>query len=173
VTAVVRHCSGCGQPIRKTKTGLCGPCWSRSPQRKVFDKKYAEGDRVSGQKWYLANRERQARDHRRWCEENPDRADAHARNYEARKLELFVEHVDKRVVWRRDGGICHLCLQPADKANWQLEHVISLADGGPHCYANTAVSHPACNAEKGTESRSASEARWAEATAAYHLRSPM
>lgn len=67
----------------------------------------------------------------------------------ARKLGQFVEHVDPAVVWEREGGICHICGLPADPNLWHLEHVVALVNGGDHSYANTAVSHPACNFAKG------------------------
>lgn len=69
----------------------------------------------------------------------------------ARLRDAFVEVVDPAVVWKRDGGICHICQLPADPADWHLEHVIPLARGGEHSYANTAVSHPACNMRKGVK----------------------
>lgn len=65
----------------------------------------------------------------------------------------FVEPVDRQVVWERDGGICHICLEPADVNAWHLDHVLALVDGGEHSYANTAVSHPACNLAKEAERR--------------------
>lgn len=75
------------------------------------------------------------------------------RSYEgtrrARKAAAFVEHVDLATVWERDDGICHICRQPADRSDWQLEHVVPITKGGQHSYANTAVSHPICNRKKG------------------------
>lgn len=62
-----------------------------------------------------------------------------------------MERVYRSVVWERDGGVCHICHEPADPTNWHLEHVVPLARGGEHSYANTAVSHPACNLRKGTK----------------------
>lgn len=69
----------------------------------------------------------------------------------ARRLSQFVEHVDLAVVWARDRGICHICSQPADPADWHLEHKVPLSRGGEHSYENTAVSHPSCNKSKGAK----------------------
>jgi hypothetical protein len=75
------------------------------------------------------------------------------RSYEgtrrARRRGQFVEHVDLATVWDRDGGVCHICRQPCERWNWHLDHVVSLARGGAHSYANVAVSHPGCNLKKG------------------------
>lgn len=59
------------------------------------------------------------------------------------------EYVDPAVVWARDCGVCHICDRPADPEDWHLEHVVPLARGGNHSYANTRVSHPVCNLRKG------------------------
>lgn len=67
----------------------------------------------------------------------------------ARKRNQFVEPVDPQIVWERDEGVCGLCGKPADYADWHMDHVVPLARGGEHSYANTQVSHPACNLEKG------------------------
>lgn len=45
----------------------------------------------------------------------------------------------------------HICRVPADPCDWHLDHVVPLAGGGEHSYANTAVSHPICNRKKGSK----------------------
>jgi 5-methylcytosine-specific restriction endonuclease McrA len=64
------------------------------------------------------------------------------------ELAQFVEDVERAVVWKRDGGICKICGDPADIDAWDLDHIIPLSHGGEHSYANTAVSHPTCNNRK-------------------------
>jgi 5-methylcytosine-specific restriction endonuclease McrA len=87
-----------------------------------------------------------------WREANPERAAEHARAQwhvrRARIAALYVERVERSVVWLRDDGRCHLCGEPCDPDDWHLDHVIPLAADGPHCYPNTAVAHPACNRSK-------------------------
>lgn len=51
------------------------------------------------------------------------------------------------LVWKRDGGTCHLCQKNVDGA-WHMDHVISLAEYGPHCMDNVAVSCVDCNLAK-------------------------
>lgn len=88
-----------------------------------------------------------------WRETHPEKARELKRRAQAvrraRNLGAYVERVDPRVVWQRDEGVCHLCGQSADLADWHLDHVIPLARGGGHSYANVAVSHPKCNLQKG------------------------
>lgn len=70
-----------------------------------------------------------------------------------REAIAFVEHVDRRIVWDRDNGICGLCGKPADPNDWHLEHINPISQGGEHSYANTQVSHPTCNRIKGGRSQ--------------------
>lgn len=69
----------------------------------------------------------------------------------ARKRSVFVERVFRSVVWQRDEGVCGICGLAADPVDWHLDHVIALARGGEHSYANTQVSHPFCNLSKGAQ----------------------
>lgn len=65
----------------------------------------------------------------------------------ARTAKLWVEDVDRTRVLSDHNGVCHLCGLSVG-VDWQLEHVIPIADGGPHCYDNVAPSHPKCNRQK-------------------------
>lgn len=83
-----------------------------------------------------------------WNAANPDKVKQYGRNGAARRRKL-MDPVDRWVVYERDGGICHICLEMTDPRNWHMDHVIPLARGGAHAYDNVAVSHPACNIAKG------------------------
>jgi 5-methylcytosine-specific restriction endonuclease McrA len=74
--------------------------------------------------------------------------------------------VQHSTVWKRDHGICHLCLLPAGP-DWHLDHVIPLAQRGPHCYANTAVACASCNHRKHAKAYSADPQIWEAALAAF------
>jgi 5-methylcytosine-specific restriction endonuclease McrA len=59
-------------------------------------------------------------------------------------------------VFARDGWLCHICGGRTDKARRgtyhpnapELDHIVPLAKGGAHSYANTACAHRKCNAAK-------------------------
>lgn len=63
----------------------------------------------------------------------------------ARKLNLFVEHVDKRVLWKMYGGLCALCGDPLKFSRVTIDHRIPLSQGGEHSYENTQPTHGLCN----------------------------
>lgn len=76
---------------------------------------------------------------------NAERGTGHIRN--ARLRGLFVEVVLRSEVWCRSEGICHLCLRPIVGA-WEMDHIIPIAERGPHCYANVAAACMSCNRSK-------------------------
>lgn len=79
--------------------------------------------------------------------------DRHYRSHAARRARLKnapnIEKVDRFVVFDRDLGICHICGGAAQRDDFHLDHVVPLARGGDHTYANIKVSHPDCNVRKG------------------------
>lgn len=91
--------------------------------------------------------------HRRWRERNPEawRA-ANRRRQAARRARVrnaFVETVDAAVVLRDAEGLCGFCGDPVDPERFDVDHVVPLAEGGEHSYANSQPAHPACNRAKG------------------------
>ena len=74
----------------------------------------------------------------------------------ARKRAATVESVNPTRVFERDGWLCHLCGGKTDRAKRgtyhpkapELDHIVPLAKGGAHSYANTACAHRKCNAAK-------------------------
>ena len=99
-----------------------------------------------------------------------ERSRLHAGIRRAELLDATVHDIDHRVVWERDGGVCHLCLQPADQDDWHLDHVIALKQGGLHAYGNVAVACPPCNRTKSGRSYSGRPERMAAALLTYALR---
>lgn len=74
----------------------------------------------------------------------------------------FVEYVDPDVLFARDGWRCHICRRRVDRrlsGNHRMgatvDHLVPLADGGAHSYANTALAHRACNSSKGARAGNA------------------
>jgi 5-methylcytosine-specific restriction endonuclease McrA len=60
-----------------------------------------------------------------------------------------VEDIDRQLVWERDEGICGICGESVDHADFHIDHIKPLALGGEHSYANVQVAHPFCNLSKG------------------------
>ena len=110
---------------------------------------YKETAKANAVALHLAHPERKKEDDARYHAAHPEKARAHAQSRRARLLGQWVEHVDHIAVWDRDNGICHICKEPANPNDWHLDHIIPLALGGEHSYANTAVSHSMCNRRKG------------------------
>lgn len=135
---------GCDKTVTtRSRSGLC-----RYHQTRAWKK--ANPDKVNAaNRHYNARRPEVMRASRaRWAEAHPHACAERAAVRRARKQGQFVEKVYKSKVWKRDAGICGICHDPADPADWHLDHVIPLARGGEHSYANTQVSHPACNLRK-------------------------
>lgn len=90
------------------------------------------------------------------------RARAAERVQEVRRRSLMaeqkIEPVDAFRVYDRDGWRCQLCRRPVDRAldgnarmGPTLDHVVPLALGGEHSYANTQLAHRRCNLAKGAK----------------------
>ena len=66
-----------------------------------------------------------------------------------RKAKVFVEHVDPKVVFARDKGMCGICKSSvAPDSKWEVDHVIPISKGGAHSYDNVQLSHRKCNRAK-------------------------
>lgn len=68
---------------------------------------------------------------------------------EARKLANFVEDVHSLVVLERDDGVCGICGKDVDPTDFHVDHIVAIANGGEHSYANVQTAHPLCNTVKG------------------------
>lgn len=77
----------------------------------------------------------------------------------ARERTATIESVDRRVVFRRDDWRCHLCGDMTRKdligtkhpLAPEVDHIVPIAKGGEHTYANTACAHRRCNLTKGAK----------------------
>lgn len=113
--------------------------------------------------YYEANMDRLLAQHREWAKRNPDvvrklsrewmaahpevNADIASRR-RARMRGVPTEKIDRRVVFEREHGICHLCSQPVPFETFTIDHVIPIARGGSHTYENVKVAHKSCNSRK-------------------------
>lgn len=98
-------------------------------------------------------RERQRKLRTQWEQLDPWRTQQGKRDRQAtrraRQVDQFDEHVDGVVVFERDRGVCGICGEVIDPSYFDLDHVIPLAKGGRHSYANIQLAHPLCNIRKG------------------------
>lgn len=97
---------------------------------------------------------------RRFCSDacmrrNVKRASKQMRR--ARKRGSDAEAVSALRVFERDGWRCHICTRKTPRAKRgtthprapELDHIVPLANGGAHTYANTACACRECNGRKG------------------------
>jgi hypothetical protein len=101
---------------------------------------------------YLENREQELRKSKLYNRTHPDRIRAIGRKSRqtrrARLAAAFVEVVDPMKVFERDKGICGICHRLVG-TDWHVDHVIPIAKGGRHEYANVQLAHGQCNRSKG------------------------
>lgn len=68
----------------------------------------------------------------------------------AKKRGVFVEHINKRKLWDQYQGLCGLCLRPVQLDRMTVDHIVPLAKGGLHEFANAQPAHGLCNHVKGS-----------------------
>lgn len=109
--------------------------------RKTWEEDNADKIRKQNADWKVANR---------------DKVSSYQQKRRAIQREAYIEHVDHMTVYERDNWICHICgegIDPQasgeDVMKASLDHVIPLAGGGEHSYANCKAAHLSCNASKG------------------------
>lgn len=84
-----------------------------------------------------------------------DQQRRHQADRRAREVAAFVESVSRAAVMARDRWTCHLCKEKIPKTAKHpdglfgtLDHVVPLARGGLHSYANIKAAHLSCNCRK-------------------------
>ena len=93
----------------------------------------------------------------RWCSERCAKTARGSRSDRQRAAYHGVEceWISRRKVYDRDGWTCGICGDAIDRAaKWpdlmcaSLDHVVPMADGGPHLYSNVQAAHFLCNSYK-------------------------
>lgn len=131
--------------IAYAERAAADPAWATERNRPTPSKL------ASRARYRERNRAREVERVARWARANPDRITAkNAR----RRGALVGTLVERELVLIRDSGICGIC-GLAVGPDWHLDHVVPLAKGGEHSYANTQLAHPRCNARKGARVPSA------------------
>lgn len=125
-----------------------------------------EPKRAARKRSYERNREKAIARAKRWVEDNPEKARAYkaewkrrnpdaVRDARARRRALEVHaaagRVDRREIFERDGGRCHLCGSLCDPGRFHIDHIVPISRGGVHAPSNVAVAHPLCNMRRGAK----------------------
>lgn len=146
-----RYCTQCGEAFTaQRERTTCG--------KRCADAAYRDARRVTP----MCARCGVEVDHRGNCEpcrqavrrERKRRDKARRR---ALKAGAACEPVSPSVVFARDNWRCHICGKKAKRdavaphpLSATIDHLVPLADGGDHTYANLATAHFICNARRGT-----------------------
>ena len=108
--------------------------------------KHAEERRAAARAARASNPERVREYNQRWREANPEKAQAHAALRRARvKGSPEAVLIDRSVIYKRDGGRCHICGLRVSGARFHIDHLVPLSHGGSHTPENVALAHPKCN----------------------------
>lgn len=115
-------------------------------REREYGRKNAERKREVASAWYYANKERAAAQRTASYQRDPELVRDRAHQTRARRAGASaVELVRRREVYERDGGICHVCATAIDWADYELDHLVPLSEGGDHTYANVKAAHRVCN----------------------------
>lgn len=83
-----------------------------------------------------------------WHEAHPGKKATYDLSCRAkRKAATFVEDIDPAILITVLGNTCALCGHPLS-GKLHLDHIVPLARGGEHSYANTHMTHAGCNVRK-------------------------
>lgn len=128
----------------------CRECMS--DKHREYNRENREKRTIRARAWRAKNPDYQRENVARWREENYERHLAQARVYaatrRARARGQFIENVDAFVVYERDQGICGICGESVPRERFDVDHIVPLAKGGEHSYANVQAAHPSCNYSK-------------------------
>jgi 5-methylcytosine-specific restriction endonuclease McrA len=146
-------CPKCGTERDRTKTRDCLRC--KSDRRRVA-RSGPDGDAVRRRaaEEMRAWRAKKGEDYRRYERERQtsrrerDNHAARERRRRGRKSDVHVEDVEPLVVLEMHDGVCGLCGGDVDPLRFDVDHIIPIARGGEHSYANTQPAHPSCNYSK-------------------------
>lgn len=150
-------CRKCGEPKPETdfykKKGVkrghmawCKPCWKAEVRRREDPEKARERSRL----WREQYPERAKANVKAWMQAHPMKNAEYQQRRREREWAAFVERVDPRVVYERDGGNCGICGNGVSFIEMTIDHIIPFSRGGEHSYANVQVAHLSCNRKKGS-----------------------
>lgn len=115
---------------------------------KAWQKTNSEKTNAKNRAWRDANPERAKASREKWNLNNPTKRLERAQVRRARKLNAYIEPVNRTVVYKQANGICGICGFPVSYDKFHVDHIVPLSKGGMHCYANTQPAHARCNLKK-------------------------
>jgi 5-methylcytosine-specific restriction endonuclease McrA len=117
---------------------------SQTPKRKLYNKRHAA--RNSAKNVLRATL---------WAKTNQAKARLNAKNTAGRRrariLSRPFETIDPIKVYKINEGLCGLCHRPVSIDTFELDHIVPIAKGGGHLYANVHIAHRSCNKKKGAD----------------------
>jgi hypothetical protein len=145
-------CESCGLWFRRqadSQITTCQPCRKGQPSKHGLATTYTNRGCRCQDCTTAVNQERMVYKRKQVAAGIPLDVNHRAR---ARRYGVENEYINKRQVFERDSWICGLCHEPVDReAPWpawespSLDHIVPLAVGGPHTYANVQCAHLGCN----------------------------
>ena len=117
-------------------------------KRRATTLRWARKHPEENSRWQRENPEKRRAVAREWARRNLEKVEDHTRNRRARIRGAFVEKVEIAKVRERDAGRCGICGEPVARDEESLDHVVPLARGGEHSYANVQLAHLSCNKRK-------------------------
>lgn len=136
--------------------------WNNVDERRIQAREYREANpekqKQAGRRWYekkgrlYAEKRRRAKGILPFRPAAPGAKTNKARFYNAQRQKRlknqFVEKIDRFFVFERDAGMCRICGYEVEEWDFHIDHVIPIARGGEHSYANVSLAHPRCNLQK-------------------------
>jgi hypothetical protein len=145
-------CKSCGLWFRRqadSQTSTCRPCRTGKPSKHGLATTYTNRGCRCEDCTTAATQEGLRNKYKRAAAGVPLDVNARAR---ARRFGVENEYINKWEVFERDEWICGLCHEPVDReAKWpawgfpSIDHIVPLAVGGAHVYANVQCAHLGCN----------------------------
>lgn len=113
-----------------------------------------ERQRLSAAAWYRENKEHRDKVRAAWIAANPDKARLYAQTRRARQHESAGEGLSADIVdvlLARQKQRCIACHCKLRRSRYEIDHVVPLSRGGPHCDANVQLLCRRCNRAKGAK----------------------
>ena len=129
-------------------------------KKRAYDKQWCvdnpEKRKAYEKRWYKDNKEKARASRKQWGADNPDILREYNQKRRAKKRSAFVETVDTKMIFEREGGRCRICTRKLSlETKWpnplfaSTDHIVPLSVGGEHSYKNTQLACLECNMKKG------------------------